>query len=269
MDNLADMIIECNFNNIKYQKFPHNKRIGLIIYENDVKYEFLINLKGSDKLLVCGSGGLVRDSGRDRSKPYFERWSWDFKVSTIFYNDPTLYIDDNLLCGWGIGTSDNWYLETISKIIVEIADNINISYNRIIFFGACASGFMSIMLSIMIKGSIAIADIPQCAIYKHGWQWEEIKKYCFKNLDENLIHENFEYRLNVIEFMNLEMYIPKIFIICDSTCEHDFKNNMIPFFEETSILPFENNNNYINFIIKVKIEVMPLWKRILKFDLLI
>lgn len=44
MDKLVDKIIECDYKDLQNLKIPMEK-IGLIVYRDSVKYEFILNLK--------------------------------------------------------------------------------------------------------------------------------------------------------------------------------------------------------------------------------
>lgn len=256
MEELTNIIFNCNFDEIKNQNFPKDKRFGLIVNKNGIKYEFLITLNSSsENLFVGASAALPRNYGRDRSKPYFERWSWEYDVSTIFFNDPTLYLDDNLIGGWGVGTPDDWYLENISKIIECIADTVKIPHCKIMIYGSSAGGFMALVLSTLIKDSTAIADIPQTILYNEPekelwrWHWKELVKYCFNNLPEQYIINNFKHRLNILELIKKENYIPDAYLLCDCSVEKDFERYYVPFFNSLDELPFENNSNRIKLVI--------------------
>ncbi len=255
MNELTDLIIEIDFDKISSYEFPRNKRFGLITSINNVKYEFLITLNDfSKKLLVIGSGALPSNSAHNRSRPYFNRHSWDFHESTIFYNDPTLYIDDELLGPWGIGTIDDWYLENIANIIEEIAKNIGIKNNNLLFFGSSAGGFTSLLLSILIKDSYALAEIPQFNL-KNNWKRHYLLliNHCFKGLSEKEVWLKLSYRLNVIDLIKKENYIPNMFLVLDYSVKADVEMQYIPFFEEL---------NEINGNVGDKIHIIIDWKNI-------
>lgn len=252
MNELTNKIIEINFDDISDYNFPKNERFGLIIWINNVKYEFLITINSlSEKVLVLGSGALSQtNNSHDRSRPLFNRQSWNFEETTIFFNDPTLYINDELLAPWGVGTEDDWYLENIAKIIKEITINLEISNNNILFYGSSAGGFTSLLLSILIKDSYALAEIPQLNLKKH-WPGHYLLliKHCFNNLSESQVVEKFSHRLDVIELMKKEKYVPNAFLLMDFSVKPDVDMHYIPFFEELDNI-CENIKNKIHIIIK-------------------
>ena len=76
--------------------------------------------------MVLGSG-LIPPEQKEKfiGRPVFNRVTWPFDQSTIFYNDPTRRITKNEIPGgFGIGTVDEWYLEGIANIIKIIADKL-------------------------------------------------------------------------------------------------------------------------------------------------
>lgn len=253
MKEITDLIIEIDYEQIATYNFPKNKKFGLITIINNVKYEFLITLKdNSEKLLIIGSGALSPTSKHDRSRPYFNRHSWKFNESTICYNDPTLYIDDDLLGPWGVGTIDDWYLEKIAMIIKEIAKNIHIKNENLLFYGSSSGGFCSLLLSTLIKDSYSLAEIPQFNL-KTNWRKHYLLliKHCFNGLPEKEILERWSYRLKVIDLIKKEKYIPNAFLLLDYSYEADVEMQYAPFFQDLK---------EINGDITDKIHIIIQWK---------
>ncbi|MDI3410725.1 hypothetical protein QKW52_12175 [Bacillus sonorensis] len=80
--------------------FTFNETFILIVEHKQVNFEFFLNLKSSyNALLILGSGAI---DPQKHSLPVFQRHSWADEIasSTIFYNDPTLYLG-NINIGWG------------------------------------------------------------------------------------------------------------------------------------------------------------------------
>ena len=246
MQELVDNIIYCEFEELEDVVFLYNQRFGLCITFNNVKYEFLLNLKENcDKLIVFGSGAYSMSKPRERFGPKFDRWSWDFEYSTIHYNDPTLYLSKDMKAGWGVGKTDDWYLGNIAKIISIISKKINVFNKNILFFGSSQGGFTAIVLSILIKESKALADIPQFDLFTYwSFHWENLKKYSFLENDDSIIFEKYGYRTNIIELIKKEKYIPNIVLILDFSVLFDLESQYIPFFKKIAKLPF----NYHDFI---------------------
>ena len=245
-----DKIIYCEYDELEDIVFPFNERVGLCININNVKYEFLLNLKeNSDKLIVFGPSAYSMSQPRDVFRPKFDRWSWDFKYSTIHYNDPTSYLSKNIRAGWGVGTKDDWYLDKISKIISMFSNKLNVLNKNILFFGSSQGGFMSLALSTLIKDSKALADIPQLDVYNY-WpiHWEYLKKYSFFEDDDSFILKNYGYRVNIIDLIKREEYIPKIILILDFSVLIDVESQYLPFLNQLKNLAF-NYHDFIKIII--------------------
>ena len=242
MDELVENIIVCDFEHIPFSEFPFDERFGLIVNKNDVKYEFLINLNSESKNLICLGSGALNGSDLERFelKPRFHRQSWNFNSSTIFYNDPTRYVNKNLLGGWGIGTPDEWYLEVIKDIIVKISDYFNYLHENILFYGSSLGGFMSILLSTLVKGSTALADVPQLT-FENAKYWQRVKKFLFPNFSDEEIYGKFNYRLNVLDLIKKEKYIPNLIMIFDAG-DVDINEHYVPFFKELNKLNYLNKN---------------------------
>ena len=253
MKEITDLIIEIDYEQIATYNFPKNKKFGLITIINNVKYEFLITLKdNSEKLLIIGSGALPPTSKHDRSRPLMNRHSWEFDESTICYNDPTLYIDDELVGPWGVGTIDDWYLEKIAMIIEKIKKNIHIKNENLLFYGSSSGGFCSLLLSTLIKDSYSLAEIPQLNL-KTNWRKHYLLliKHCFNGLPEKEILERWSYRLKFIDLMKKEKYIPNAFLLLDYSYEPDVDMQYVPFFQELK---------EINGDITDKIHIIIQWK---------
>lgn len=249
MEGIVNKIVCCEYNEIPFEDFPINEKFGLIITKNSVKFEFLININSSsNKLIVLGSGAVNEwQLKKFENRPKFDRHSWYFDESTIFYNDPTRYIDNSLEGGWGIGTPNEWYLETIKNIILSISKYFNYKNENLLFYGSSLGGFMSIMLSTLIKGSKSLADVPQLTFENTNY-WRRIKNIIFPNYSDEQIKKDFNYRLNVLYLMEKEKYIPNLTMIFDAG-HVDISEHYVHFFEELNRLTNCYNKNRIKILI--------------------
>ena len=57
-----------------------------------------------------------------------------------------------------IGVKNQWYLETLSKIIRKLAKNQNVIEDNILFFGSSGGGFISLCLATLIKNSKVLVN---------------------------------------------------------------------------------------------------------------
>lgn len=258
MKDITDKQITITFDELYDYELEFGKKIGLTILHENVKYEFILNLKkDSNKLLVLGSGALGFRKF-DRSKPYIERHSWEFKQSAIYYHDPTYYIDDSIKIGWCIGTKDNYYLEKIAKIIEVFINKLNLINNDVLFYGSSAGGFTSLQLSVLLKGSTSLADIPQLYVYnfkskaKMYDSWKDLKQQCYNDLSDSEFIEKYRHRLTFVDLIKKENYVPNAYLIMDFSVNLDVYSQYIPFLLELNNIPFDKYSNKIKLIVDGK-----------------
>ncbi|KZX16124.1 hypothetical protein MBCUT_09900 [Methanobrevibacter cuticularis] len=243
MNRFVDKIISLELDEIEKYSFPRDELFGLKIIENGVKYEFLIKLSSYNNNLICFGSGAYKNSGPKATyPPIFNRWSWnkDFEESVLFYNDPTLYLNNEVKLGWGVGFKEDYYLEIISKIIKLFAKGNNISNNDILFYGSSGGGFTSIILATLIKKSKVFVNNSQLILknYYHKNVYKRMIKACFGDLDIDTIYEKYGYRLSVLEMFKKEKYVPSIVYYVNSESKQDIINQCIPFVEGFLELPF-------------------------------
>lgn len=255
MEQISDKQVKINFEDIDKLELEFDKKVGLTIFWDDVKYEFLMDLrKKSKKLIIVGSGALgVRNF--DRKRPYIDRHSWNFKQSTIYYHDPTYYIDDSITGGWGFGSKNNHYLKKISLILDLIIKKLDVPYQNVIFYGSSAGGFISLVLSTYIKGTLCLADIPQIYVNRYKTKlkqldgWRDLKEQCDNELTDEEFLDKYKYRLDVVEIIKKEEYVPNAYLVLDCSVDLDFNTQYMPFFKALNELPFTETSNNIKLII--------------------
>ncbi|MFD2830009.1 hypothetical protein [Corticicoccus populi] len=220
----------------------------LVIQKNNVSYHFKFHSKvNSNNLVVFSNGALNRNK---KDAPFFSRFTWarEFNANSLYIDDPTIH-DSHLTVGWGVGEKDNYYLKEISEIIDKITKLLNIKNNNIIFFGSSAGGFMSIMLSIFKKRSLAIANNPQIWIRKDTQKnrAENLYNSAFPNMSEKEIAENYGDRLSVLKMMEEYNYIPNIVYVLNRYSNKDFKEQYLPFVEYIDNI--DNTNDSIELLL--------------------
>ena len=253
MDTNKKFIMDIN--ELKNSEFILDELFTLEINHNNVKYEFLIRLASQNKNLICfGSGAYDPNK---MSPPIYNRYSWqnEFEESLIYYNDATLYNSHkfplkynkpNLTLGWGIGKHDEWYLLTIADIIRILSFNNDIKSENILFFGSSGGGFTSIILSTIIKDSVAIVNNPQ--IFCRGLKdyFENIMNACFDNLDPEIISRQYEHRFDIVEMFEREKYMPNLTYLVNVNSEIDMIDQFIPFMKRLkSINHFDDQINIL------------------------
>ena len=245
MDQLVDEIINIDYEELSTFEIPLNYKFGLCVTLKDTKYEFLVHFKtNNDKVICLGSGAIGDNSKHDTTRPFFHRHSWTFDASTIWYNDPTRYLNLESKGSWGVGTTDDYILENIGDIIVKLITRMNFKCENLIFYGSSMGGFTSLQLATMVKDSIALADIPQLEFQNHV-SYERVKPYCFPGLSDEEIWSRFKHRFDVIELMKKEDYIPNAIIIFNCS-NRDINTQYLDFIKKINVLPtITNKQNHI------------------------
>lgn len=227
--------ITITYDQLNAFQFPSAQPFILTVVWNGVKFDFLIRIKPkASHLLILGSGAGTMVNETRVPTPYFQRHSWinDFDDSVIYYNDPTLYLDDKLLLAWGQGTMDRFYLKDIAALLEQLIKKTQIPQKNVIFYGSSGGGFMGLILAGYIKESIALINGPQTCLTK----WlkvpvQEVFKHSYPNMSEKEIMSKFPERINVIKFYQHIKYVPKIYYLQNAYCELDIVDHVIPFIE--------------------------------------
>jgi len=259
MKDIAEYIIETDYNDLNgaLSKIRYDTKTGLIVYYNDTKYEFLLNIKkGVDELLCLSSSVLkVDDLERFHKKPLFHRLSWKFRQSTVLFNDPTRYVDvdddftKDLQGGWGVGTYDDYFLRNIADMIVKISEFFNFKKEDILFYGSSMGGFTSLMLGTMVKGSMVLADLPQLYLLNFAYFTNKVIGKLYSQYSEEELAK-ITYRFSLMELMKMENYVPdaQIFISCRP---YDIDTQYLQFSSDLyELFKLENNENNIKLVIR-------------------
>ncbi|WJV30756.1 glycosyl transferase family 2 [Rossellomorea sp. AcN35-11] len=221
---------------MKELTFPSGQPFQLTITLNEVKYEFYIHLKkDSDRLVVLGSGAY---NSAKMSPPVFQRFSWaeDIDASTIYYNDPTLYLG-KINLGWGQGTEDRFYLEELAGILDEIFMCLNATRDKVTFYGSSAGGFMSMYLAGLLKGTSAVVNNPQTVVSDYYQSHVEKMYSCsYPEYSTEDILKKFGHRLNIVTFFKEINFIPEIYYLQNLACSHDVKMHLTPFLNALKII---------------------------------
>lgn len=201
----------------------------LTVNWDNVKYEFLIRSNSSsNELLVFGSGAY--DPAKMKP-PIFQRHSWTehFDSNMIYYNDPTLYLGQMSL-GWGHGTDDAFFLEKIAKIIEKLMTKMSVKAEDTLFYGSSGGGFMSMVLAGYIKGSKALVNNPQTIIPNYyQTHVNRLLEAAHPSLPTEESAKKYVTRLNVLEFFKEINYMPYIFYLQNTACDHDVVKHFMPF----------------------------------------
>lgn len=214
-----------DLNNISIQS---DTMYVLRVLKDNVPYEYLINRKSNnDKLIVFNNGAIA---GGNVNVPVFQRHSWakQIKTSAVFCMDPTIYINNYLQLGWGIGKNENYYLENSSLILKKIIEKMNISLDNTVIYGTSAGGYLSIIMGIYLKGAKVVADNAQLDTTR--WIFKEaldsIITFCFDNISDSLKYRE---RFSIVDAFEKNNYVPKIYLHVNLCSLADNSTQLIPF----------------------------------------
>ena len=263
INSILDYRIELDFNEIDGFDFPIDIPFELHINYNKIVYSFIIKFSSKNKNLICfGPGAHARDATNSKGKllrpPYYDRWSWYkyFDESFIAYSDPIFLYDEKITLGWFVGDENQWYLETLSKIIKKLSHCQNILHENILFFGSSGGGFSSVGLGTLIKGSKVLINNSQFFIMNYRKYHVEnlmgILKQRFNESSVEKIVKLLNYRLDVVELFKREKYIPKITYYLNLESDHDVNCQYVPLVNELSKLDLYNDELNVKFYREVK-----------------
>ena len=148
--------------------FPENQLLGAAQYryhyEDGPKLDALLVNKKSDTLVVSLHGALNRQRF---SLPRYERLKTllEYRFSSLYFTDPTLYLDDQLQLGWYTGWRDQDVQSQIANWI--IAAKKAVSANKVIISGSSGGGFGALQVSAKVPNSLAVVFNP--SVYVRGY----------------------------------------------------------------------------------------------------
>lgn len=221
-----------NLENLDYNFLVenNNKKIDIII--NNETFHFQLNLKyNNEKLMVFSNGAVNRDK---KEPPLFMRSSWHEEVNAncIFIDDKTIH-NSNIPIGWGVGPRDRHFILDYVMVVKKIAGLINIRNKDIFYYGSSAGGFMSILMSVEHKFTTAIANNPQTSVMRYRERHRRLLfNKVFKGMSEDEIVKEFGERISLIDAINNENYVPRIYYLQNALYEFDMEQHFNPFVDE-------------------------------------
>lgn len=222
---------------------PRNSLVELKILDGDGIYDYLILAReGAKKTLVFGQSALPRRNGIPM--PIYHRWTWFDSFpdcNCIVVNDPTLYQSENILCGWFQGKAENCALDVSARHIRAIIETIKSKESCTYFYGSSAGGFYSLQMASRLKGSTAIAEIPQIIMksYHVPSAVTAIMETCYSGMSAEVVFEQFSERLSVLDRFKAVGDIPKIVYVQNLDDKIHCERHMRPFQEFLAQSPVE------------------------------
>jgi hypothetical protein len=225
--------IKVDFEELNESTILWNETYTLAVFYKGVQFDFFLNLDKKYDVLMCIGSGYVE---RTKLKPpVFHRFSWsrEIQASTIFYADPTLYLDEKIGLGWGQGEKDHFYLHSINIILKKIAEITNYEHKKILFYGSSAGGYQSLYLAGYFRGSRALVNNPQTNIFNYfDGHVNKMLAASYKGMDRETVRKEYGRRLIVMDFYKSIKYVPKITYYQNIAATHDISNHITPFFNE-------------------------------------
>lgn len=193
-----------------------------LAYRN-ILFPFSLSLKKSEKFVVFLPGAF----NINEPKPKFQRKSYfkDLSYTCLSCFDPTLFMDPNLSLGWFQGNKNNFYIEYLTSLLLQIINDLGIENKNILFFGTSAGGFSALKVA---------QSFPASNVYLGNIQTDILKYYknpvakmleiCFPNV---LASNQESHRFDVFD-SNVNL---NIFYAQNIRDEFHYENHYLPYVE--------------------------------------
>ena len=165
--------------------------------------DVFLNLRsGSNKVVFLGQSALTVENRQKKGLPFFFRNSWvdDITCSTVIFNDPTLYLYDDLLAGWSQGSPQTFGIPAMASVCEQILATIG-DGAEFGFYGSSAGGFWALMMSGYMQAPCAV-ETPQTNMMAYPLEKpkELLLKRCYR--DHGLNPNDFLHRLSVVDWFD-------------------------------------------------------------------
>lgn len=204
----APINVECDLDSIIL--YPDQQVVYRINHSGFIIDLFVYARSDANQLIVSGQDALVRKVVK---LPYFYRWSWhlDTSASFITFNDPTLYLRDNLGGGWCQGYKKKWALEALAEVIARFQQLLLVPNDQLLLYGISAGGFWALMSGPFFPDCRVIVEIPQTDLftYEDGGEKAMMMARVYKGKSVNYIRDKYPHRLRVIDHWKRFSAFPK------------------------------------------------------------
>lgn len=179
-------------------------------------------------LVVFGQGYQDR---RQIQLPRFQRMDWAFKLqwNILIFNDPTLYLREDVGLGWCLGTKEHYVLPRLKTIVEKVRDFLGIENKNLMFYGSSAGGFSSLMLASHFEDSSSMVNNPQTNVleFKRGGV-RSLLDLGFDGVSLAQAHALYGERMSFIERLRQGAYIPRIYYLQNLLDEDHYHDQMVP-----------------------------------------
>ena len=200
--------------------------------ESGHRYDFILSKKSKKRLFVVFSG-KANSKKLKLNPPVFQRWKWadKFPGSTLFVSDPSLYLNEKLSLAWYIGTKTHDHHDTLSKVILNVANHLGIENEHIIGYGSSGGGYASLRMSSFIPGMTSVAINPQVVIKEyHEKAVNRFLKTCFNSSYSSFDFENNSKRFDIRK-AGINKTTNKIIVAQNIEDEFHYKKHFTPLCE--------------------------------------
>lgn len=193
---------------------------------------------GSRQLIACGQDAVARDI---TVLPLFHRWSWHTKLRASFlvFNDPTLYLHDQLGTGWSQGRADAFAIDAMADVLRRFCELLRVPASDALLFGTSAGGFWALMTGAELSSRQVIVDIPQVDLFSYHDRAarDAMLRACFPGSSEDAIRQRFSDRLRVIDrFRRLQRSPRHVLYLQNTRDVKHVRTQMTPFQSELELL---------------------------------
>lgn len=182
---------------------PGERRVYHITFaKGDVEFHMRWDrLFGAKRTLFLYNGAVDLER---KKRPIFQRstWSREFDANVVNIEDPTVYLDPTMPIGWGQGTLDHYYSETVATIVDALARVIGSTSENHLHFGSSAGGYQAIVVGSLDAGSTVAVNNPQIDWTKHFVQRvvDDVVKFSFPGLSVSELREKYPTRVNALKY---------------------------------------------------------------------
>lgn len=194
-----------------------------------VTFEAYFVKKESKKLVIFFPGAIDR---KKVSPPIYHRWSWHNKIhaNTLFVNDPTLYLSDELRIGWLLGEKNINYTELMCSFINLCISRVFIGIDEVVFYGSSAGGFMALQVAANYPDAKVLVNNCQTNVLKYRKSHvDDLIQTCFSDMSESDVENLYGERVDLVKrFKNKK--IPRKVIYMQNTADiFHMENHCLPF----------------------------------------
>ena len=167
----------------------------------------------ADSMVVFLPG--ARGAKSERRVPFYHRWAWqvDFPdTHVVALADPAASSNEALTGGWFLHPTLDLVAE-LSTIVSMTADHLGVARENIVFHGSSLGGFGALGMAAHLRGSHALAEIPQIDIEK--WPFPYSRQLLSEHVGQPLakFREQHPEQIDLIDRFRFAHAVPPFIIV--------------------------------------------------------